>query len=169
MTRKVLWPVLVIGALLVILPFAFKMPSRAAAGERMISDFTPIMQADQVQKTAMYYNDVFVPLGKVVPLFAQMPPSMQTGFGQMVQGIGVDPTVFAQVPAGLVHYKPLVTTMQANVDNYSRVDSLPSFRLFTWFFVVPGIVLMVLALYGLYGDRLELRNPFHHHARPTHA
>ena len=33
MARKMLWPVLVIGALLVILPFAFQMPSRTAAGD----------------------------------------------------------------------------------------------------------------------------------------
>ena len=67
MTRKVLWPVLVIGALLIILPFAFQMPSRTAAGARMMSDFQPIMQPAQVAKTVYYYDKVFVPLGKVAP------------------------------------------------------------------------------------------------------
>jgi len=37
----------------------------------------------------------------------------------------------------LADYKPLVDTMQANVSNYQQVDSLPNFRLFTWFFEVP--------------------------------
>lgn len=35
--------------------------------------------------------------------------------------------------------------MQANVTNYQQVDSLPSFGLFTWFFVIPGILLVLLA------------------------
>lgn len=72
------------------------------------------------------------------------------------------------MPAGPKHYHPLVTTMQANVSNFEQVNSLPDFRLFTWFFVVPGLLLVLLAGYGLFGPRLEAR-VFHHHARPTPA
>jgi hypothetical protein len=32
------------------------------------------------------------------------------------------------------------------------VNSLPSFRLFTWFFVVPGILLVLLSGYGLWHE-----------------
>ena len=72
MTRKLLWPILAIGIGLVALPLIFQMPSRAAAGERMMSDFQPIMQPDQVQKTADYYNNTFVPLDKVfTPIVTQ--------------------------------------------------------------------------------------------------
>jgi hypothetical protein len=53
--------------------------------------------------------------------------------------------VFSKVPPGLVFYKPLVRAMQANVSNYAKVDSLPDFRLFTWFFVLPGVLLVALA------------------------
>ncbi len=59
--------------------------------------------------------------------------------------------IFSQVPAGLKHYGPLVNTMQANVDNYRQVNSLPSFRLFAWFFIVPGALLILLSGYGLFG------------------
>ncbi|MGZ4701907.1 MAG: hypothetical protein ACXV98_11900, partial [Ilumatobacteraceae bacterium] len=48
------------------------------------------------------------------------------------------------------HYEPLVTTMQANVDNYNSVDSLPNFRLFTWFFVIPGLLMFGLSGWGLF-------------------
>jgi hypothetical protein len=54
-----------------------------------------------------------------------------------------------QVPGGLAHYKPLVDTMQGNVGDFESVNSLPSFNLFTWFFVVPGILLVLLAGFGL--------------------
>jgi hypothetical protein len=223
MTRKVLWPILVIGLALVIAPFALSLPTKASAGERMLNGFQPIMQPDQVQTTARYYNDVFVPLGtvtpmltaqtlakfngymkgfggmqtdaaKLVPILAQalhmtpaqvqalmaqqLPamsamlqnlPAMQQDFNGLLGTMGKNVGIFSQVPAGLAHYKPLVTTMQANVDNYQQVNSLPSFRLFTWFFVVPGVLLVLLSGWGLFGGRLPSRFAVHHSPPPAHV
>src|SRR6476660_9121199 len=187
MNRKVLWAVLVIGAALVIAPFALSLPSKAGAGERMLGDFQPIMQPDQVRTTAYYYNDVFTPLGQVVPamsaknmaklqqqfpqlaaMFAGM-PVMLRDFDSLVTLMQKNEKIFAQVPAGLVHYKPLVTTMQSNVTDYKQVNSLPSFRLFTWFFVVPGALLVLLAGTGLFGGKILSEPRLSHHTRPTHA
>ena len=96
-------------------------------------------------------------------------PAMQRDFsgllGTMQQNVGI----FSRVPAGLAHYQPLVRTMQANVDNYKQVNSLPDFRLFTVFFVVPGVLLVLLAGYGLFATPIARRTSFHHHARPTAA
>lgn len=223
MNRKLLWAVLAIGAVLVIAPFAMGLPGKAAAGQRMMTGFQPIMQPDQVATTASYYNNVFVPLGavtpmmsaknlatfqgymkgfggmqadsaKLVPLLAQamhmtpaqvqqmmatqLPsmaallqamPTMQRDFSGLLGTMQRNVDIFSQVPAGLAHYEPLVTTMQANVDNYRQVNSLPDFRLFTVFFVVPGILLILLAGWGLFGATVREHNPFHHHPRPTHA
>jgi len=209
MTRKVLWPVLVIGALLIAMPFAFQMPSRTAAGARMMSDFQPIMQADQVKQTSDYYYNVFVPLGKVAPAInaqtvakfnayvkgfggvqtdaqklvpalaqamnmtpaqvqafmgKQLPamsamivnlPTMQKDFTQFIGMMQANTAVFGQVNAGLAHYKPLVDTMQGNVSDFKAVNSLPSFRLFTWFFVIPGLLLFLLAGFGLFYEHRE--------------
>jgi hypothetical protein len=44
-------------------------------------------------------------------------------------------------------------TMQANVDNYRKADELPNMSLFTWFFVVPGLLLVGLGGLGLFADR----------------
>ena len=221
MNRKVLWGVFAIGLALVIAPFAMSLPGKAAAGERMMSGFQPIMQPDQVATTARYYNDVFVPLGevtpmmsaenvakfqaylkgfegmqvdsaKLVPLLAQamnmtpaqvqammgteLPamaamlqslPQMQRDFGGLLGTMQQNTGIFSQVPAGLDHYQPLVTTMQANVDNYEQVSSLPDFRLFAVFFIVPGVLLIVLATIGLYGDRAVAT--YHHRVHPTPA
>jgi hypothetical protein len=223
MTRKPLWGVLVIGLALVIAPFAMGLPGKAAAGQRMLDGFQPIMQPDQVATTARYYNEVFVPLGavapmmseqnlarfqaylkgfgavradsaKLVPLLAramrmtpvqvqslmatQLPamtsllrnlPTMQRDFGTLLGTMQENVGIFGQVPAGLAHYKPLVTTMQANVDNYRQANSLPDFRLFTVFFVVPGALLILLAGYGLFGAALTERFRFRPHVRPKHA
>jgi len=204
MTRKLLWPILFVGIALIVAPFAMGLPGKAAGGQRMMNGFQPIMQPDQVKKTADYYYNVFTPLRpiseamtpatvarfggylkgfagmqadaeKLVPLLAQtlhmspvqvqlmmkrqLPamalmlqnlPAMQRDFTGLLGMMRANTGIFSQVPAGLDHYKPLVTTMQANVDNYRKVNSLPDFRLFTIFFVVPGLLLVLLAGYGLF-------------------
>lgn len=223
MNRKLLWAVLVIGLALVIAPFALSLPGKSAAGQRMLNDFQPIMQPNQVQITADYYDNVFVPLGKVTPMMSaqnvamfqgylkgfagmqtdaaklvpllaqalhmtpaqvqnlmatQLPsmaamlqnlPAMQRDFGGLLGTMQQNVGIFSRVPAGLAHYQPLVRTMQGNVDNYKQVNSLPDFRLFAVFFVVPGVLLVLLAGYGLFGNPLTRGLSFHHRARPTPA
>ena len=223
MNRKLLWAVLTIGLALVIAPLAMSLPGKAAAGQRMLNGFQPIMQPSQVKTTAYYYNQVFVPLGKVTPMMGaqnlakfqnylkgfagmqtdaaklvpllagalhmtpaqvqqmmskQLPsmaamlqnlPTMQRDFGGLLGTMQGNADIFSQVPAGLAHYKPLVTTMQANVNNYQQVNSLPDFRLFTFFFILPGALLILLAAFGLYGRTASSKLAFHHRARPTPA
>ena len=223
MNRKLLWPVLVIGVALVVTPFAMSLPTKAAAGQRMMTGFQPIMQPDQVQKTADYYNNVFVPLGKVTPMMTaenlakfqtylegfdgvrtdatklapilaqalnltpaqvqalvaqetptmaamlQNLPAMQRDFTGLLGLMQANVGIFSQVPAGLAHYESLVTTMEANVDNYRQVNSLPDFRLFTVFFVVPGALLVLIALWGLYGATVTEKVTHRHEPRPTPA
>lgn len=207
MIRKLMWAVLVVGAALLVTPFAIGLPGRAAGGERMIDAFEPIMDEGNVQLTADYYYDVFVPLGDVVPAMSQenvdrfngyvagfaalgvdaeqmvpalsaamgMPesdvqaymasefpamsamlqnlPAMESDFTGLLGLMGSNVAIFEQVPAGLDHYEPLVTTMQEQRENYDDVAGLPDFRLFTWFFVVPGALLVVIALVGLFAGR----------------
>ena len=210
--RKVLWIVGVLGVLMIVTPFALGFPSKASHGQDMLDNFHPLMQQANVDKTAAYYNDVFVPLGAVVPAMSQenvtkfnaylagikgmqtdsaklVPglaqalnmtpaqvqqflatnypamsqmlaglPQMSTDFGNLLGVMSKNVGIFQQVPAGLKHYEPLVSIMQANVDNYKQADSLPNFRLFTWFFVVPGVLLVGLAGWGLFfaGHRLTI-------------
>ena len=167
MERKVLWTVLVIGLALVITPFAMGLPGKTAAGQRMLNDFHPLMQPASVQKTANYYDNVFTPLGAVATQFGQaaQDPQMQKQLEPLMPMLRPAMPIFAKVPAGLAHYKPLVTTMQGNVNDYASVDSLPNFRLFTWFFVIPGVLLLLLAGWGLWHER-EVTV---HRAHPTPA
>jgi hypothetical protein len=129
-----------------------------------------MLSAQNVAKFEGYMQG-FSALAKLLPPGAAKQAAPAFGafaglLGVMQQNVGI----FSQVPAGLTHYKPLVTTMQANVDNFKQVNSLPDFRLFTWFFVVPGVLLVLLAGVGLFGRPLTVRAPFHHPgARPTPA
>lgn len=224
MNRKVLWGVLAIGLAMAVAPLVISLPGRAAAGQRMMNGFNPIMQPGQVKVTANYYDHVFVPLGRVTPVMSaknvakfqaylkgfsgmqadaaklvpmlaqamhmttaqvqvlmatQLPamsamlknlPAMQRDFGGLMTVMHKNVGIFAQVPAGLRHYKPLVRTMQGNVQNYRDVNSLPDFRLFTVFFEVPAVLLILLAGYGLYGERLgAIAFHRHDHTHPTTA
>jgi hypothetical protein len=95
-------------------------------------------------------------------------PAMQRDFGGLLGTMQQNVGIFSQVPGGLNHYKPLVTAMQANVDNYKQVNSLPSFRLFAWFFIVPGALLILLAGSGLFSGWTRTRVGAHR-AHPTPA
>jgi hypothetical protein len=171
MNRKLFWGVLVVGLALVIAPFAIGLPGKSAAGQRMLNGFHPLMQRPAVQKTASYYDNVFTPLGKVSTEFtaAASNPQMQKQLTPLMPMLQPVMPIFKQVPAGLRWYQPLVRTMQGNVTNYQQVNSLPDFRLFTVFFVVPGVLLVVLAGLGLFGNPFARGLSFHHRARPTPA
>lgn len=158
---------------------------------------TPMMSAQNLAKFQAYlkgFGGMQTDAAKLVPMLAQamqmtpeqvqalmatqLPsmaamlqnlPAMQRDFGGLLGTMQQNVGIFAQVPGGLSHYDPLVTTMQSNVENYRQVNSLPDFRWFTVFFGVPGALLILLAGYGLFGATLRSRFAVDHHARPTHA
>jgi hypothetical protein len=175
MTRRVFyWPILIIGVLMIVLPFAISLPSKASAGQAMLDNFHPIMQPASVKVTVDLYENTFLELKPVatggiaaasevnglvqgLSTALHMTPtqlnqflgSKYPAFAQLLASFPKLVPVFSQVGPGLTHYKPLIDTMQANVSNYQQVDSLPSFRLFVWFFEIPGVLIAILALLGL--------------------
>lgn len=194
MARKLMWPVLVIGLAMVVVPFAISLPSKASAGQSMLDNFHSMMQPASVNTTVTYFNRTFLPLGPVSTVTvqaAQEEPAMMAAFarqfhmtpaqvqtllsaqfpsmGKMLTSMPALTPLFTKVPAGLAWYVPLIKTMQNNVGNYAKVDSLPNFRLFTWFFVVPGALLILISAYGLGavdGIRRMALSPGH--PAPTH-
>jgi hypothetical protein len=174
MARKLLWPVLVIGLALVVLPFAISLPSKASAGQTMMDNFHSMMQPANVNTTVTYFNRTFLPLGPVsvgVVQAAKEEPAMMAAFarqfhmtpaqvqalltaqfpamGKMLASLPALTPLFTKVPPGLAWYQPIIKTMQSNVNNYAQIDSLPDFTLFTWFFVVPGALLILISVWGL--------------------
>lgn len=79
-------------------------------------------------------------------------PQMTKDFAGLLQLMGPNVKTFANVPAGLDWYKPLVETMKANTGTYASVNALPPFGTFFWFFVIPGIVIILASAYLLVGD-----------------
>lgn len=172
--RRAYWPILVIGVLLIVMPFAISLPSKASAGQKMLNAFHPIMQPASVKESVLFYHNTFVPLGQVAVGGVAAAGEVNQLFTGLAQGLHMTPAqlqafmtkdypamakllasfpqlvpVFSQVGPGLTHYLPLVNTMNGQVKNYAAVDSLPNFNLFTWFFVVPGALIVMFALMGL--------------------
>ena len=170
MSARLWWPVLAIGIALVVLPLAIGLPSKASHGQSMIDEFNPIMQPANVETTVDYYNETFVPLRPVAEGGIAAGAEAPELIGALAQQLGMSPAqvqqflgaefpataqllgnlpklepVFEGVPPGLDHYQPLVNTMDNNVTNYEKIDSLPNFRLFMWFFIAPGLLLVLLS------------------------
>jgi hypothetical protein len=168
------WPILVIGALLIVLPFSVSLPSRASAGQKLLNAFHPVMAPANVKESVNYWTNTFEPLGPVSAGSAAAgseAPALEAGlaeglhmtpaqlgaylgknypaFAEMVTSLPKLAPVFSQVAPGINHYRPLVKTMSAQVADYAAVDALPNFNMFTWIFVVPGALLVLLALAGL--------------------
>jgi hypothetical protein len=159
--------------ILVVAPFAISLPSKASAGQAMLDSFHPIMQPASVKATGSYFETFqalrpvaaggITAAGEIPQLVSGLASALHMSqaqveqflgtkypaFGQLLSAFPKLVPVFTNVGPGLDHFKPLVATMQTNVNNYAQVDSLPNFRLFTWFFEVPGVLLVIISLLGL--------------------
>jgi hypothetical protein len=175
MTRRVFyWPILIIALVLIVFPLIISLPSKASAGQAMLDNFHPIMQPASVKNTVSLYENTFLKLKPVAEGGIAAAGEENALLQGLAKGLHLSPTqleqylggqypafaqllasfpqlvpVFSQVGPGLADYKPLVDTMQANVTNYQKVDSLPNFRLFIWFFEIPGVLILIFALLGL--------------------
>jgi hypothetical protein len=97
-------------------------------------------------------------------------PQMEKTMSGFTAMMAANVDTFKNVPPGLDHYKPLVDTMQASVDNYVAVDAMPPMGFFPWFFIIPGIVFVLIAAYLFVGEinpnwvwpKLEPREPVAH-------
>jgi hypothetical protein len=126
-----------LGVAVALAPVAFQMFSRAPDGGVMINDFRSLMTTERVQNVQGY----FVTLG--------------TGEGELrtvVVPLADDPAAYPAVaqfnedwPRITGDFAPMIGTMSNNLDNFADVDALPAFPLFPWFFVVPGVLIAVLA------------------------
>ena len=134
-----------LGVAVAAAPVAFQMFDRAPQGADMIDDFRPMMTRERVQSVQGY----FVTLGAAEgQLRANALPAARRGRRRRGRLPG-DRQWSADWPTILTDFNPMVATMSDNVDNYDAVDALPSFDLFPWFFVIPGVLVAVLAVVAL--------------------
>jgi hypothetical protein len=140
--------IVLVGAALVVFPFATGMFDRAPKGANMVAAFKPYMQP---AKLAVYQRDVrqldegFTEGATKGPVLlsphagaATAQKRFQASNPELAQVNGEWPPIDRRLSS-------LLSTIQANRTNYDAVAALPRFTLFPWFFVLPGALLILLA------------------------
>jgi hypothetical protein len=153
-SRKRRWAVIALGVLgiaLIAMPIAFQMFERAPKGARMIRDFRPYMTASRLDGYQTEMSQINAGVGEggtkvVARLFAGTAAQRQARLAASFPGF----VEFEHQWAGIYpDMSGMLRTIQRNLGNYRAVAALPSFTLFPWFFVIPGLILLGLLGFGL--------------------
>lgn len=147
------WPLIaiaLIGLGLIAAPAIFQMFDRAPKGAQMIKDFKPYMTTSRLDGFQREVRQIDEGVREADTSVA----SALTGPGQA--GHRRFDTRFPgfadfQRQWGPIHtdMKNLMDTIQGQIGNYQAVAGLPNFKLFPWFFVIPGVLVVIVALIGL--------------------
>ena len=140
---------LVIGLGLAAAPVAFQMFTRAPQGGTMIDDFQPYMQTTKIDAFRGYLDLIDKANTESLTL-QQSLPDYDT---QFVGAAGLND----QWPTIQTDMTDLLDRMDRNMGNYAAVAALPSFDLFPWFFVLPGVIIAGLAAAALVKGRKGTR------------
>ncbi len=152
--RGLIVAALVVGVGMVLAPAAFQMFSRAPSGAAMIDDFRPYMEVEQIERFEGYMTEI----GEAVTetedaLVADLAAAGSIDEATFPTDYALVATFVDQWPAIDEDMSDMLTTMDGNRGNYAAVDALPSFDLFPWFFVIPGVLVAVTAVVVLVRDR----------------
>lgn len=143
-----------LGVAVVLAPAVFQMFTRAPKGGDMINDFRPMMTRERVIDVQGYFITLGAGEGelrnKVIPVAAEA-----AGLAPDESGFPAVTVLSANWPTIVTDFAPMIAAMSDNVDNYEAVDALPPFPLFPWFFVIPGVLVAVLAATTLRGARAD--------------
>lgn len=150
LVRRISWRatrtlLVVLGVGLVLAPVAFQMFDRAPKGRQMVDAFKTIETRHKVETIQGYFATIAVGQGAVR---LELVPALRShGFtsGQIATRFPAVTTLDDRWGAILNDLTPMIGTMSDNVVNYQAVAALPSFSLFPWFFVLPGLLIVCLA------------------------
>ena len=136
-------PLVVLGVGLLLAPAVFQMFTRAPGGGAMIDDFGPLMTRERVTTMQGYFVTIGAAEGQlrtgVVPAAVEADGGSAADFPATQQLSEHWPTIVSDM-------SEMVGSMADNLDNYADVAALPPFPLFPWFFVIPGVAVIALAL-----------------------
>ncbi len=148
-TNKILSVVvLIVGAALIISPFAYKMFDRAPAGASMMKDFENVLTRPNVttfQGHMRTFAGMQADMNRMLPALAQQMHVSQDQMNQMIQ------QQFPGVANGIKQmnrmgrdFNTVITVMDRNVDNFQKADQLPM-SMMPWFFIIAGGALVILS------------------------
>ena len=140
--------ILLVGVVLIIAPFGYKMFDRAPVGADMMKDFEPVLTRPNVttfQGHMQTFGGMQADLKKMMPALAknmgmtedQLNMMIQQQFSGIASGMGQMDTMGRD-------FSTVISVMDRNVENFQKADQLPM-RTMPWYFVIAGVALVVLA------------------------
>jgi hypothetical protein len=140
------WVLVILGVGLIAAPGIFQMFQRAPDGGHMMTAFENIETTQNVQQIQGYFGSMAVGQGAIR---LEIVPALESS-GLDAAQVSVRFPAVATLDADWVHIlndmTPMIGVMSDNVANYQAIASLPPFPLFPWFFVLPGVLVVGLAL-----------------------
>jgi hypothetical protein len=158
--RWTLVALLVIGLGVAAAPLIFRMFDRGPQGAVMIDEFKPFMTDARLDGFEQHLRDIDAGVrqthGRVAVTLEGHGKVAHRRFDRRFASFA---DLDGEWPAINADMSAMVKTIHANVGNYEAVAALPSFKLFPWFFVIPGLLVALLALVALLvpGSRRQLR------------
>jgi hypothetical protein len=148
--RPALLALVVVGLALAAAPVAFKMFDRGPQGAQMMDEFKPYMTAARLDGFQGHIRTIDAAVreadGQAAAQLEGPGAAAHRRFERRFAGFAQFRADWPPIDADMTN---LLDKIQANAGNYRAVASLPSFKLFPWFFVVPGLLVALLALIAL--------------------
>jgi hypothetical protein len=136
----------VIGAGLIAAPAVFQMFHRAPLGATMIKEFAPYMTVARLDGFQRDLREIDVGVREAdTEVAATLAGPGRVGhrrFDERYPGFAEFQQRWGPIHADM---SDLLDRIQANRGNYGAVAALPSFKLFPWFFVIPGALVLLAA------------------------
>jgi hypothetical protein len=142
-----------VGAALIAMPFAFNMLSKAPRGAVMIAQFKPFMTTARLSGFQSELKEINAGVRQsdtTVAAYLDRGPNSRSDFDTAFPSFV---TFNRQWPAIDSKMTSLMSQVQGNLGNYLAVAALPSFKLFPWFFVIPGLLILGVALAAFHRPR----------------
>jgi hypothetical protein len=140
------WVLVALGVGLIAAPAVFQMFGRAPKGGQMMSAFKTIETTNNVERIQGYFGEMAEGQGTI--RLQIIPGLVKTGLTP--SQIGSKFSAVVTLDDHWVHIlndmTPMIGAMSDNIANYGAIASLPPFPLFPWFFVLPGLIVAVLAV-----------------------
>lgn len=131
------------GVGLVAAPGVFQMFTRAPLGAEMINEFRPFMTEKRLDAFASHLGTIDAAHREIAG--ADLPQRLGVTTEEFRGQFPEVARFQSEWPAIFQDMDGMLANIRANLDNFAAIDALPSFVMFPWFFVIPGVAIAALA------------------------
>jgi hypothetical protein len=152
---------IVLGAMLVVVPFALSLPTKAADADQLNANLQPVYTAEMIGQASVALKTVGAMgtemSGTMLPALAdQLGMTEEELQAFLGENFPATATALQAMPASMERFQGLVGTFEANLDNYDTMKSV-SFEPIIWTVIVGGAVMFFMGIWAfVIGRRPEV-------------